>query len=387
VIDINILLVIALILFTTKILAIFTRRINMPQVVGALAAGIILGPAVLGVVEPNEAISVIAEFGVIVLLFSAGMETDFRQLRTSFKSSALIAVLGVSLALGGGFGIALLFGMPTFESFFIGVVIASTSTSITVEALNEMGKLKSKSGTSIMGAAIIDDILTIVILAVVLGMGAGNGGFSIASVGITLLKIALFFAFATLGGFAVKKLFDKMYAVMGQARRLSVFALAYCFLMAYLAELFGLADITGAYLAGIALCNTRCVEYLETKIHELSYILLTPVFLANIGIHASLDGMTGSVLLFTGLLVVMAVLSKVAGCGLGAKMCGYTNSESMQIGIGLIARGEVSIIIASKGISAGLLEPGRYSSVIIIVLVTVLITPLLLKRAYRQKPA
>jgi len=355
----------------------------MPQVIGALAAGVILGPAALNLIGPHETISVFAEFGVIFLLFSAGMETDFKQLRSCFKASLLISVLGVAAALGGGFLVALLFGMSSFESFFIGVIIASMSTSITVEALHEMGKLKTRSGTAILGASLFDDILVIVILAVVMGMGMGD--VTVVSLALVLLKIVAFFAFAIVAGIGVNKLFNFIYDKFGQLRRLYVFAIAYCLLMAYLAEQFGLADITGAYIAGIAFCNTRCAEALDTKTHVLSYMLFTPIFLANIGIHTSFNGLTGSMILFTALLVVVAILSKVVGCGLGAKLCKYTNSESIQIGAGMIARGEVSFIVTSKAIAAGYISIFMFPSVIMVVLITVIITPLLLNAAYRDK--
>ena len=381
--DTNLLLIIALVLLSTKVIAILMRRIHLPQVVGALIAGVLLGPAALGLVEPNETISVIAEFGVIFLLFSAGMETDFRQLRSCFKSSLLISVLGVAVALGGGFAVACLFGKPSFESFFIGVIIASMSTSITVEALQEMGKLKTKTGTAIMGASLFDDILVIVILAIIMGMGAN--GFTVTSVAVILLKIAVFFAFAVAAGLGVNKLFNFLYGRFGEKRRLAIFAVAYCFLIAYLAELFGLADITGAYVAGIAFCNTRCVEFLETKTHALSYMLFTPVFLANIGFNTSFDGLGGGMILFTALLVVVAILSKIIGCGLAAKICNFTNRESMQIGVGMVARGEVSFIVASKGIAAGYVSSVLFPSVIVVVLVTVLVTPLLLKAVFSSK--
>jgi len=383
-IDTNFLLFIALILLCTKAFSIFMKRIHLPQVIGALMAGVLLGPAVFKLIEPNETISVIAEFGVVLLLFSAGMETDFRQLRSSIKSSLLVSALGVAAALGGGFAIAFLFGKPTFESFFIGVVIASMSTSITVEALSEMGKLKTKTGTALLGASVFDDILVIIILALTMGMG--STGFSFISLAVILLKIAAFFVFAVIAGFLVNKLFNWIYNRYGPARRLSIFAIAYCFLMAYLAEKFGLADITGAYIAGIAFCSTRCVEYLETKTHGLSYMFFTPVFLANIGIHTSFDGMNGSMILFTAALAVIAILSKVLGCGLGAKICKFTNRESMQIGVGMIARGEVSFIVASKGIAVGYISSILFPSVIVVVLVTVLITPLLLKAAFAGTP-
>ena len=378
--DTRLLLFVALILLATKVFAIFMKHIHLPQVIGALAAGVLLGPAVFNWIEPNETISAIAEFGVILLLFAAGMETDFRQLRSSLKSSLVISTLGVVVALGGGFAVALLFGKPSFESFFIGVVIASMSTSITVEALSEMGKLKTKTGTALMGASLFDDILVIMILALTMGMGGAD--FSFVSLGIILLRIAAFFAFAIVAGLCVNKLFNYMYNTFGKKRRLTIFAIAYCFLMAYLAEFFGLADITGAYLAGIAFCSTRCVESLETKTHELSYMFFTPVFLANIGIHTSFDGMTSSMVLFTVLLVLVAIASKLLGCGLGAKICKFTNRESAQIGVGMIARGEVSFIVAAKGIAAGYISSLLFPSVIVVVLVTVLITPLLLKAVF-----
>jgi len=264
-IDTNFLLIIALILLFTKAFSLFVRRLHLPQVIGALIAGVLLGPAVFGLAEPNETISTIAEFGVILLLFAAGMETDYRQLRSSLKSSLLISALGVVLALGGGFAVAFLFGKPSFESFFIGVVIASMSTSITVEALSEMGVLKTKTGTALLGASLFDDILVIIILAAT--MGIGSSGFSFATLAIILVKIIVFFVFAIAIGFFVNKLFDWLYGRYGKKRRFTIFAIAYCFLMAYLAELFGLADITGAYIAGIAFCTTRCAEYLETRIH------------------------------------------------------------------------------------------------------------------------
>ena len=379
-VDPQLFLIIALILLSTKVFSIFMRKVHLPQVVGALLAGVILGPAVFGLIEPSETLIAVAEFGVIFLLFAAGMETDFRELRKSLKASLLVSILGIVIALGGGFIAAFAFGNPTFESFFIGVVIASMSTSITVETLMEMGKLKTKSGTTIMGASLFDDIIVIIMLAII--MGRGEGEFSIGAMGILVIKIVLFFALAVGAGYFISKLFNFMHSKYGAKKRLSIFAIAYCFILAYLAEVFGLADITGAYLAGIAFCSTRCVDYLETKTHELSYMFFTPVFLAGIGLHISFDGITGNIILFTLLLTVVAIVSKVIGCGLGAKLSGFGNRESLQVGAGMVARGEVSFIVAGKGIVAGYINPQLFPSVIIVVLITVLITPFLLKAAY-----
>lgn len=374
---------IGLILLSTKVLSLLFNRVHLPQVIGALLAGILFGPAILGWMQPSETISTFAEFGVIFLLFSAGMETDFAQLKHSLKSSMLISALGVILALAGGFAVAFLFGMPTFESFLVGVIIASMSTSVTVEALHEMGKLKTKSGTSIMGAALFDDIFVIIILAV--AVGAGGNDITIGYVAITLLRMAAFFVFALLSGFVVSKLFNLMYARIGSKGRFSIFALAYCFIMAFLAEQFGLAGITGAYIAGIAFCNTRCVQSLEAQTHTLSYMLFTPIFLANIGLQTTFSGLTSNMIWFTILITAVAIFSKIIGCGLGAKLSKFTNRESLQVGVGMVARGEMSFIVINKAILAGYLSVVLFPSVVVVVLVTVLVAPLLLKSAYAKE--
>jgi len=381
----GIILVFALILFSTKFCGIITKRVHLPQVVGALFAGIVLGPSVLGIVAPNETISIIAELGVIVLLFTAGMEMNFKELRSLLKPSVVIAVGGIVLALGGGFLAATAVGLPPFESFFIGVVIASTSTSITVEALQEMGKLKTKSGSVMLSTAVIDDILGIVILAVVLGLGGAEESINIFGVGIILLRILAFFIFAVVMGFVFNKLLSFINDKSGESRRISIFALAFCFLMSYMAEQFGLANIAGAFIAGVAFCNTRYVDYLEKNTQVLSYMFLSPVFFASIGINMVLEGFGAESLIFAGLLLAASILSKLLGCGLGARLCKYSNRDSLRIGTGMVTRGEVSIIVASKGISAGILDPSLFSSIIIVVIITVLLAPALLEVVYRDK--
>jgi Kef-type K+ transport system membrane component KefB len=376
----------ALILFATKFCGILTKSIHLPQVVGALIAGILLGPSVLGLVGPSETLSVIAELGVIVLLFSAGMEMNFKKLKSLFIPALLIAVMGFTLALAGGYFAASVIGRPPLESFFIGVVIASTSTSITIEALSEMNKLKSDSGQALLSVAVIDDILGVITLSIMLGIvggGAGEVNFDIATIGILLLKILLFFVFATICGFIMNKLLSFVSHKAGECRLLSIFALAFCFLMSFLAEQFGLANIAGAFIAGIAFCNTQFVKFIEDKTQVLSYMFLSPVFFASIGINMVLDGFNSGMIVFTALLLVAAMLSKLVGCGVGAKICRFKNRECFQIGTGMITRGEVSIIVASKGIAVGLMDNTLFSCVIIVVLFTVLVAPTLLKLAYK----
>ncbi len=377
------LLELTLILLATKICGLFSRKIHLPQVVGALFAGILLGPAVLKLVVKSDVITVLAEVGVILLMFSAGLETDFKQLRGSLKASLIIAVIGVIVPLTGGFALAYFFGQDVLKSVFMGVILTATSVSITVEALQEMGKLKTKAGTAILGAAVIDDILGIIILSVIIGMG--DGGASAAAVGLTLLKIIGFFALALGCGFGAYKLFQLLSVKLGRKRRLSIFALAFCFLLAYLAEQFGVADITGAYIAGLVLCNCKAEEYIEEKNIVLSYMFFSPIFFVSVGLMTSFDGITGGTILFCVLLLVVAAATKFIGCGLGARLCKFSKEESVQVGVGMISRGEVAIIVATKGIAAGMMDSSLFSGVIVVVIITTLITPVLLKMAFNRK--
>jgi len=323
---------------------------------------------------------VLAQIGVILLMFSAGLETDFEQLRHSLKSSLVIALIGVAAPLAGGFVLAFCMGQDMMKSIFIGVVLTATSVSITVETLQEMGKLKTKAGTAILGAAVIDDILGIIILSVI--MSVGDDGVSFSTVGLTLIKICGFFVFALICGFGVYRLFQYLSVKWGRKRRLSIFGLAFGFLLAYLAEQFGVADITGAYIAGLILCNTKAEEYVEEKNTVLSYMFFSPIFFVSVGLATSFDGINDSTVIFAVLLLLVAIMSKLAGCGLGALLCKFTGSESLQVGVGMISRGEVAIIVAAKGISVGLMDLSLFSSIIIVIIVTTLITPILLKIAF-----
>ncbi|GMQ59175.1 cation:proton antiporter [Vallitalea sediminicola] len=379
----------AIILLSTKLLGLITRKIRMPQVVGALLAGLILGPALLNVVHESDFIDKMAELGVIVLMFSAGLETDLKELKKCGKASFIIAVLGVVLPLVGGLVVAGLFAgnlahmtqKELLENIFIGVVLTATSVSITVETLREMGKLKSSSGTAILGAAVIDDVLGIIILTVISSFA--DPSVSIVSI---LVRILLFFVFAAVCAFVFYYLFNKMSNKYGKKRRLPIYSLAFCLILAYIAEeFFGVADITGAFLAGIIISNVTHADYVSEKLDITSYMLLSPIFFASIGIKTSVDNMDMKIILFAAVLLIIAILTKVVGCGLGAKMCGYNSAESMQIGVGMISRGEVALIVADKGASIGLMNHTYFAPLIIVVIITTIITPILLKVVYNNK--
>lgn len=377
------LLDLAIILAMTKSFSLVSRKFNMPPVVGALLAGILLGPVVLNLVEPSDSILNLAEVGVVVLMFEAGLETDLDELKKSGFPAFVIALCGVVVPLIGGSVLALVYGTKILEALFIGVILTATSVSITVEALQDMGKLKGQVGTAILGAAIIDDILGIVLLSMMTSIG-GAGGFQIQSVLWILVKMAAFFVISGIGGIGVKKFFEWMSTykdpeIERHRRRVPVLALSFCLALAFLAEVFGIADITGAYLAGIILCRLPERFYIHRKIEVLSYMFITPVFFASIGLNVKIHGMGQSLILFTVVLSVIAVLSKMIGCGAGAMLCKYGKRESLQIGAGMVCRGEVALIVAQKGIAVGLLSEVFFAPVVLMVLVTTLLAPILLK--------
>ncbi|MGI6029612.1 MAG: cation:proton antiporter [Candidatus Heteroscillospira sp.] len=378
---------VAIILAATKVFGLLTRRIALPQVVGALVAGLLLGPAFLGVLHESSFLDEVSELGVIVLMFTAGLETDVRELRKSGGPALLIATIGVIVPLAGGAFLASFFNtgaQAMLENIFIGVILTATSVSITVETLREMGKLSTRSGNAILGAALIDDVLGIIILTIITSVATPG-----VSIGAVLLKIAAFFAFALVGGLLLHKVIAKLTGGPGRDRRRhAVLSLAMCMLFAYIAEeWFGVADITGAYVAGVIISNTSRVTYITSKCEGLSDMLLSPCFFASIGAKVVLPEMSTSIVVFSVLLLLWAIASKVIGCGLGAKICGYTNQECLRIGVGMISRGEVALIVANKGISTGLMNPDFFGPVVIMVMATTIVTPILLKLVYRNAGA
>ena len=391
----NYLFDLAIILLSTKLLGLITRKVRMPQVVGALLAGLLLGPAVFNILKETSFIHQTAEIGVVVLMFCAGMETDIKELKRSGKASFLIALIGVVVPLVGGFAVAYFFNQPqviasdascsTFlQNIFIGIILTATSVSITVETLKELGKLKTRSGNAILGAAVIDDILGIIGLTVITSLADSS-----VNVVVVLLKIVGFFLFAAVAGFLFYK-FYKKWSEKGKKglQRHVIVAFVFCLVMSYIAEVvFGVADITGAFIAGLIISSTQRSQYLASRFDIVSYMYLSPVFFNSIGLKVELPSMTPNIILFAVVLVVVAVLTKVVGCGLGAKMCHYKNYQSIRIGVGMISRGEVALIVASKGTQVGLLGSNFLGPVVIVVIITTIITPILLKLTFKNAPA
>jgi len=389
--DINFLLDLAVILMSTKVLGLLTKKIQMPQVIGALIAGLILGPTILNIVHETEFIDKMAELGVIGLMFIAGLETDVKEMKKCGKSSLIIALLGILLPLVGGFLVSIAFSdtplsamteMELLQNIFIGVILTATSVSITVETLREMGKLKTPTGTAILGAAVLDDIIGIIIFTIILG-------FADSSVGIKsiLIRILMFFVFAIIIAIVFNYAFKHLSNKHGQKRRVPIYGLVFCLLLSYAAEkFFGITDITGAYLAGIIISNVKQADYISGKFEVLSYMLLSPIFFASIGIKTHIIGISSTLLIFTAVLLLVAILSKVIGCGMGAKLTGFNNNDSLRIGVGMISRGEVALILADKGAVAGLMSDTIFVPIVIVVIATTLLTPLFLKIVYKEAP-
>ncbi|MDQ0148583.1 cation:proton antiporter [Eubacterium multiforme] len=384
------LLDIAIILLSTKLLGIATKKFKMPQVVGALMAGIILGPAMFDILHETEFINQMAALGVIVLMFTAGLETDLKELKRTGKASAIIALLGVIVPLIGGFVVAYIFNSgelshastsTLLQNIFIGVILTATSVSITVETLKELGKLNTKAGSTILGAALIDDILGVIALTIVTSLADSS-----VHIGIVLLKIVLFFVFSISIGYLFYMFFKKWVQMYNKdKRRFVIVAFVFCLLLSFAAEeFFGVADITGAFIAGLIISNTERTKYINSRFETLSYILLSPIFFASIGIKVELSNMSSIIVIFTLILLVISIASKIIGCFLGAKICKYNNDEAIQIGVGMISRGEVALIVANKGIAVGLMNPAFLAPVVIVVVLTTVITPILLKVVFKK---
>lgn len=410
---IDFLLQLAIILLASKFLGLLMKRLGLPQVLGFILAGILIGPSIWETIFGNGAfdgwlfpiqntedspLGTFAEIGVVLVMFSAGLETDLREIRRTGIKAFLIAMGGVFLPLSLGFGVGLIF-LPGqwMDAFFVGVILTATSVGITVETLRELGKLKSEVGTVIMSAAIIDDVIGIIVLTIALNFGGGSGEVSpvLALINpdgnavVSIVWMLAFFVVAIGLGFPISWLFRKMEEHTRNTHRMPIFSLAVCFLYAFLADrVFGVADITGAYIAGVVLStNHRTAEYVDKKIEVNSYVLFGPVFFANIGIRISFDGMNLQVLLFGVLFVLAGIIGKSIGCGGLSRAFGYSWKDSARIGVGMIARGEVALIVTQKGIEAGLIAEKYLAIVVLLVLVSSILLPILMKVLYKGEDA
>ena len=380
----------ALILISAKFFALLARKCRAPQVVGEIIAGLVIGPCLLNLVQPSDSIAIFAEIGVVLLMFTTGLGTNLQELMRAGPIATLIACVGVAVPLAGGTLLYSLFygfsalGSPEFyRALFIGTIMTATSVSITVATLQELGKLKSFLGTTIVSAAVIDDVIGIVVLTCVLGASSGTG----TGLGKVLMNTVLFFATAIgvgiIAHFAMKWL-DKRNP---HTQRITIVSMAFCFAMAYIAEAyFGIADITGAYVAGIVLCTLEDAPYVERRVDISNYVLFAPIFFASIGLKTDISGLTPEILLFSVCFVVVALITKIIGCGLAAKVCRFSWGDSLKVGVGMMTRGEVALIVAQKGLDIGVVDSVYFTAVILLIVVSSVATPLVLKALFTKMP-
>jgi Kef-type K+ transport system membrane component KefB len=386
----KILIDIALILIFTKLGGLVSRKFKMPEVLGALIAGVILGPAVLKLVQYSDNVKLLSELGVVLLMFLAGLETNVDELKKAGKTSLVIALMGVIVPLILGTAAAYLFFTDFWENLFVGVILTATSVSISVETLNELGKLNTKAGVNILGAAVIDDVLGLILISIVLAMsqtlGSGASGTSaVTSLILTFAKIIVFCILAILMIVIVPKYINKLSSFNRHKRDLLTYSLAMAFLLAFISEYLGIAAITGAYICGLALSQFVHREYLVKNVKAISSGFLSLIFFASVGIAADIKGFNMKVLLITLVMFVIAVIGKLVGCGGAARLSKLSKSESLQIGVGMISRGEVAIITANIGMQNHIISEEIYIPTLIVVILTTIITPALLKIVFSSK--
>lgn len=396
----QLLLLLALIVIAAKLAGAAANRIGQPAVFGEILVGLILGPTVLNVLDwsmflpgtapshgeaPPSLYGVVhdfAEVGVVLLMFIAGMETNLAEMRRVGKVALWAATGGVVLPLAGGIGVSWAFGLPTFwEGIFIGTILTATSVSISAQTLIELGQLRSREGSTILGAAVIDDVQGIILLSLVVAFAATGGQVQAGEMALVVGRMVAFFAagiflgrhFGALASWADR---------LGVSQGLLAVVLATAFLYAWAAEFVGgVAAITGSYLAGVLFAQTPYKERIDHGIHPLTYSMLVPVFFISIGLAAN-GRELGPHAGFTVALVVVAILAKALGCGLFARASGFDTRESMRVGVGMISRGEVGLIVAGYGLAHGIIGQDVFSAAVIMVLVTTMVTPPLLRLTF-----
>ncbi|MEA4831188.1 MAG: cation:proton antiporter [Oscillospiraceae bacterium] len=393
-----ILLPIALLLIVSKVLMKFCSKIGLPGVIGMLLAGILVGliKYIPGQTIFNETsltgIGFFAQIGVILILFTAGLETDLNQIKSIGGPAVIITCAGVIVPMGLGFlvatlcngGFAALNHDTIITNIFYGTILTATSVSVTVSTLREIGKLSTKVGSTIIAAAIIDDILGIIALSVVIALKS-NGSTEVANPLMVILKTVLFFVVVAIIAFFASKLFRNLDTKYPHHRLIPIFSLAFCFIIAYVSERwFGIADITGAYIVGLILSTNPDKQYIVQKSDILGYMIFVPLFFGNIGISTEFAGMNLNMLFFGIMFILAGIIGKIIGCGGAALLCKYKFSDSLKVGIGMMARAEVALVTAQKGVEAGIITSSVMPFIVLLIVVTSFITPIALQSVYHH---
>ncbi|GHI00909.1 cation:proton antiporter [Neobacillus kokaensis] len=374
----ELLLQLAIILVASKIAGDISVRLGQPSVLGKLLIGILLGPAVLGIITETTTLEQISQIGVILLMFIAGLETDLNEFKRSGKAATYVGLNGIIVPLLVGYGTGIVMNMSTVESLFLGLLLSATSVSISVQALKELNKMQSKEGSTILGAAVIDDVVVIIALAFLMSMAGGDVNLS-----MVIVKKVLFFGGAFFVAWKVVPWFLKRFVSLKVTETVITAALIICFLFAYAAEITGVAAIIGAYIAGIAISLTDYKNEVFEKVETIGFSIFIPVFFTSIGVKASFDGI-GQHLGFMVILSIIAILTKLVGAAIGAKMARFSWNSSLAIGAAMVSRGEVALILATIGLETKLITQELFSILVVVVLVTTIVTPPMMKYFFKK---
>jgi Kef-type K+ transport system membrane component KefB len=379
---ISMLLPLAGILLGAKAAAQISHRLGLPAVFGELVLGLALGPSLLGWLAPTETLRLLADVGVILLMFMAGLETDMVAMRQVGTASLLTAVGGVVLPLGGGLALGLAFGLEWHHALFLGAVLTATSVSITAQTLRELGRLRAREGVAILGAAVIDDVLGVLVFALVMSL-SGSG-----SVLLTLGKMVVFFPLAWFVADRIVPTLVRWERHLHHREASLAVLVGLVLVYAWAAEALGsVATITGAYLLGVVVArHTDTSHLLHHGTAAIGYGFFIPIFFINIGLQAQAAGLAAAPL-FTAVLIAVAIAGKVVGCGVGAWLGGLGRRAALQVGCGMVSRGEVALVLAGAGLADGMLNARLFSMLVVVTLATTLVTPPLLRLAYLQRRA
>ena len=386
---------VGILLFAAKLMAELFLRLKLPIVLGELIAGMIVGPFALGglqiidgkqLLQINDEIKILGEMGAIVILFMAGLEMTPKEFLKGGKAALVVGTLGVVIPFFVGLTVFQLFGFDALQSMLIATALTATSIAISIQVLSEFGKLKTPEARLIIGAAIIDDILAIAVLSVVTSIAGSDGGvdnIDITEVTITILQVLGFFAIMLIVSVVVipKVITPRIWKAKGSVEGIATAAF---FGAAALAGSIGLSPIVGAFAVGMALSTTKVFEKIENYVGKIG-LIFAPLFFAIIGAQVDLRAVDLNILLLSAVIVVVAVTTKLFGCGLPAMYFLKSKQKGLRVGIGMISRGEVGLIVAGVGITAGILTSEVYSTIIIMVVVTTIITPIWLKIEYRKE--
>lgn len=372
------------ILMLTTVSGLICRKAQLPEVIGQILVGILVGPSLLGVMHMSDSLSLFSDLGIIILMFLGGVGCDLQLLKKYSKAAVIIACMGVVFPVAVMGGVSLLFGFKPIPAAFIGVVFSATSVSISVAVLKEAGLLDSKEGVSILGAAVADDVIGVILLSVMCTL-VNTGSVDVAGLGLILLKQVLFFVAAAVVVVWVAPALMTLAGVLKAPSGIAVMAVIICLAMAWASNLAGLSYAVGAFFAGIAVSNSDYAEDADRYIEPVGDTLFVPVFFVGIGLQTTGVDDT-KMIVFIAIMTVLGVITKVVGCGLGGRMAGFGGASALMIGAGMVPRGEMALITAQIGFNEHVLGSEYYSTIIFIISLVTLVAPLLLKLTIRKVP-